>query len=253
MEASLFAENIAKIGSFPITNTLLTTWIVMAVLITASYFIGKNISTIPGKIQSVAEIVIETIFQTIADLADEKRAKRFFPIVATLFIYILTANYIGLLPGFGTIGFFEHHEGKSILVPFFRSMNSDLNVTLALALTSVVVTHFYAITTVGVWDYLKRYFSLNPVYLFVGILEIVAEFTKIASLSFRLFGNIFAGENLLITISSIFAFVLPLPFMFLEIIVGFVQAAIFMMLTLVFMAILSDKHTTSPGGEAVGH
>jgi F-type H+-transporting ATPase subunit a len=126
----------------------------------------------------------------------------------------------------------------------FRSINSDLNVTLALALISVGATHYYSISNLGIGDYLKRYFSLNPVNLFVGLLEIVAEFTKILSLSFRLFGNIFAGETLLVTISALFAFILPLPFLFLEIIVGFVQAAIFMMLTLVFMVILTEKHAS---------
>ena len=108
-------------------------------------------------------------------------------------------------------------------------------------LISVGVTHFYAINALGVFQYLKRYFSLNPVLLFVGLLELVAEITKVLSLSFRLFGNIFAGEALLLTISLLFAFILPLPFMFLEIIVGFVQATIFMMLTLVFMIILTEK------------
>ena len=132
-----------------------------------------------------------------------------------------------------------------MFVTLFRSVNSDLNVTLALALISVGVTHYYSISSLGIVDYLKRYFSINPVNLFVGLLEIIAEITKILSLSFRLFGNIFAGEALLMTISSLFAFVLPLPFIFLEIIVGFVQAAIFMMLTLVFMVILTEKHASN--------
>ena len=113
--------------------------------------------------------------------------------------------------------------------------------TLSLALISVVVTHYYSVTALGIVDYLKRYFSFNPANLFVGLMEIISEITKILSLSFRLFGNIFAGETLLVTISSIAAFILPLPFMLLEIIVGFVQAAIFMMLTLVFMTILTEK------------
>ena len=121
-------------------------------------------------------------------------------------------------------------------------MNSDLNMTLGLALLSAFLTHAFAIRYLGLLDYLKKWFTLNPIFLFVGLLEIVSEFTKIVSLSFRLFGNIFAGEVVLSTVSSIFAFVIPLPFYFLEIIVGFVQAAVFMMLTLVFMVILSEKH-----------
>src|SRR5258708_1400525 len=152
----------------------------------------------------------------------------------TFFLFIMVGNLLGLLPGFGTI---THHS-----VPLLRSINSDLNTTLALALISAVTTHIFAIKYVGLKNYLKRWVSLNPIFLFVGLLEIVGEFTKIISLSFRLFGNIFAGEVVLSTISQIFAFIVPLPFYFLEIIVGFVQAAVFMMLTLVFMVLLTEKH-----------
>jgi len=141
--------------------------------------------------------------------------------------------------GFGLVRAFN---GQETIVPLFRSINSDLNSTLALALISVGVTHYFSVTTLGLVGYLKRYLSLNPIYLFVGFLEIISEFTKIISLSFRLFGNIFAGETLLTTVSSLFAFVIPLPFMFLELLVGFVQATVFMMLTLVFMIILTEKH-----------
>jgi F-type H+-transporting ATPase subunit a len=243
MEITLFAEKIFQLGPLPITNTLVTTVITTILLSLFAILISKKISLVPtSRLQLTAEIVIESIFSTIENLADTKRARRFFPIIATFFIFILTANYLGLLPGFSTIGFNEIHHGKEVFVPLLRSVNSDLNVTLALALISVGLTHYYSISSLGLGDYLKRYFSLNPVNLFVGLLEIIAEITKILSLSFRLFGNIFAGEALLVTISSLFAFVLPLPFIFLEIIVGFVQAAIFMMLTLVFMVILTDKH-----------
>jgi F-type H+-transporting ATPase subunit a len=242
MEVTIFAEKILSFGEFSITNTLLTTFLTTGLLVVFAITTSKKISLVPtSKLQLLSEVVVENIFSVIENLADRNRAVRFFPVVATLFIFIITANYIGLLPGVSTVGFFEQHHGEKVLVPLFRSINSDLNVTLALALTSVGVTHFYSVSSLGIIDYLKRYFSLNPVNLFVGLLEIIAEITKVISLSFRLFGNIFAGETLLVTISSLFAFVLPLPFMFLELIVGFVQAAIFMMLTLVFMVILTEK------------
>lgn len=245
MEVTLFAEKLFSIGVFPITNTLLTTLITTAILSFFAVAVSKKVALIPtSKLQLASEIVLEQIFSTIEGLSDTNRAKRFFPVVATFFIFIVTANYLGLLPGFATIGIYETHNGESVFLPIFRSINSDLNVTLALALISVGVTHYYSITSIGIISYLKRYFSLNPAELFVGILEIISEITKIASLSFRLFGNIFAGESLLLTISSLFAFILPLPFIFLELIVGFVQAAIFMMLTLVFMVILSESHAS---------
>src|SRR3989338_4986441 len=147
---------------------------------------------------------------------------------------VLKPEVLGLLPGFATITYQDQ--------PLFRGVNSDLNMTLSLAIISAVLTHLFAIKYIGIKDYLKRWVSLNPIFLFVGLLEIVSEFTKIISLSFRLFGNIFAGEIVLSTMAAIFAFVLPLPFYFLETIVGFVQAAVFMMLTLVFMSLLSEKH-----------
>jgi len=111
-----------------------------------------------------------------------------------------------------------------------------------LALVSVAATHVLSIRTIGIKDYLSRYFSFNPINLFIGVLEIISEITKVVSLSFRLFGNIYAGEVVLITVSSIFAFAFPLPFLMLEVIVGIVQALVFSMLTMAFMAILTTSH-----------
>jgi F-type H+-transporting ATPase subunit a len=176
---------------------------------------------------------LETGYETVENLAHQK-TRVFFPILMTFFLYILFANLIGLMPGFGTITYHGHH--------LLRSINSDLNMTLGLALASAGLTHGFALYYLGLVDYLKKWFTLNPIFLFVGILELVGEVTKIVSLSFRLFGNIFAGEVVLSTVASIFAFVVPLPFYFLEIIVAFVQAAVFMMLTLVFMVLLSEKN-----------
>lgn len=237
----LAPEILGQINNFPITNTLLVSWIVMAVLIIISFFATLKVRMVPSGLQNFFELIIEGIYGLVEELAHSK-AKVFFPIVMTFFLFIVTANWLGLLPGFATIGFFEYHNGKETFVPLLRSINSDLNMTLSLALVSVVATHVFAIKYLGILDYLKRWVSLNPIFLFVGILEIISEFTKLVSLSFRLFGNIFAGEVVLATVAGIFAFLVPLPFYFLEIIVGIVQAAVFMMLTLVFMVLLSEKH-----------
>ena len=221
--------------NFPITNTLLVSWIAISILTIVSLMISLTIKTIPSKLQAFFELIIEFGYKTVAELAGSK-TKVFFPIVMTFFLFIITSNWLGLLPGFATITY----KGQ----PLLRSTNSDLNMTLSLALLSAVLTHLLAIRYLGFLNYLKRWFSLTlfPVFIFVGFLEVIAEFTKVVSLSFRLFGNIFAGEVVLSTVASIFAFVIPLPFYFLEIIVGFVQAAVFMMLTLVFMVLLSEKH-----------
>ena len=241
MNIELAPETIFQIGFLPITNTLITTWLSMVVIIGLVYASTRTVSLVPGRPQAVIEIVLDWIYGLGEGLSDPVRARKFFSIVATFFIFILFANYLGLLPGVGTIGFYQVHGQEEVWVPLIRPMNTDLNATLALALISVTMTHYYAISILGFGAYLGKFFSLNPVFLFVGLLEIIAEFTKLISLSFRLFGNIFAGEALLVTISSLFAFILPLPFMALELLVGFVQAMIFMMLTLVFMIILSDK------------
>lgn len=234
-------EIIGHIGFLPVTNTMLVTWVAMLFLVITSIIATWRVKAIPSGLQNFFELVIEAGYQTVEDLAHDK-TKLFFPIVMTFFLFIITANWMGLLPGFATIGLNEIHEGKKQFIPLLRSINSDLNTTLALALISAITTHIFAIKFLGIKNYLLRWVSLNPIFLFVGILEIISEFTKIVSLSFRLFGNIFAGEVVLATVSNIFAFVIPLPFYFLEIIVGFVQAAVFMMLTLVFMVLLSEKH-----------
>ncbi|MBI2019728.1 F0F1 ATP synthase subunit A [Candidatus Daviesbacteria bacterium] len=226
-------EILGYFKGLPIANTLLVSWITMAVIIFLVFLATKKVRLVPNGMQSVFEVIVDFIYTTVEGLAG-KKTQVFFPIVATFFLFILFSNWIGLLPGFGTVTY--HKE------PLLRSMNSDLNMTLALALTSAFLTHFFAIRYLGIIDYLKKWFTLNPIFLFVGLLELVGEFTKVVSLSFRLFGNIFAGEVVLATVSSIFAFIVPLPFYFLEIIVGFVQAAVFMMLTLVFMVLLSEKH-----------
>ncbi|MDD5415988.1 MAG: F0F1 ATP synthase subunit A [Candidatus Daviesbacteria bacterium] len=227
-------EILGYFKNLPITNTLLVSWITMFILVVLSILATRKVQLVPSGLQNLFEMVLDFGYTTVSDLAGEKKAKVFFPVVMTFFLFILAANWIGLLPGFATITFDKE--------PLLRSMNSDLNMTLALALTSAFLTHSFAIRYLGFLGYLSKWFSLNPIFLFVGILEIVSELTKIVSLSFRLFGNIFAGEVVLSTVSSIFAFIAPLPFYFLEIIVGFVQAAVFMMLTLVFMVLLSEKH-----------
>ncbi len=240
----LAAEKLFQIGPIPITNSILTTWIVTAILIAAAAVATRRIKAVPQGAQNIAEFFFETFQDLVSSIAGEK-TKVFLPIVASFFFFILLGNYFGLLPGIGTIGFYERpvtNGSEPVFVPFFRSINSDLNTTVALALVSAIATHFLAVKYLGLGGYLGKFLSLNPIFLFVGLLEIIGEITKIFSLSFRLFGNIFAGEVLLTTASTrLFAFIVPIPFYFLEILVGFVQALIFSMLTLVFMVILTQK------------
>lgn len=234
----LFAgEPIVSIGSFDITNTLIDTLIVDTILIGGVFALKNKLTLVPGYFQTGAEMLVDGFYDLTASISP-KHAMKIFPYFLSFFLFILLANWSGLIPGFGTIGFFR----KEGFVPLLRAATSDINVTLALALISAITTHVFSIQALGIKEYLGRFFSLNPLTLFIGILELISEFTKPISLTFRLFGNIFAGEQVLGTISNIFAFLLPLPFYALEIIVGLVQSLVFSMLTMAFMAILMTSH-----------
>ena len=234
---SFAAEPIIRLGFFSVTNSFLDTLLVDTFLIGLIVAVNKKITLIPGLFQNFIEMVIETFYSLTESVANE-RAVKIFPFFASFFLFILIANWSGLIPGFSSVGFYEDHK----LVPIFRAATSDFNVTFGLAIVSAVATHILSLRTIGIKGYLSRYFSINPIYLFVGFLEIISEVTKVISLSFRLFGNIFAGEVVLGTVSAIFAFVFPLPFLMLEVIVGLIQALVFSMLTMAFMSILTTPH-----------
>lgn len=235
--AVLAPETIFHIGSFAVTNTILNTILVDLIIIGGVIYFNKSFKKIPDIFQNILEIIVDGFYDLTESIAG-KNTKKIFPFFMGFFIFILLTNWSGLIPGISALGFKEHEE----TIPLIRNATSDLNMTLALTLVSLFMTHYFSLTTIGIKDYLKRYFSFNPVNLFVGVLEIISELTKLVSLSFRLFGNIFAGEVLLVTIGSMFAFVLPIPFLLLEIIAGGVQAIVFSMLTMVFMVMLMTPH-----------
>jgi F-type H+-transporting ATPase subunit a len=239
--AALAPDILFQIGPLPITNTIVNTLLVDALIVGGALMIKRNLKKIPGLFQNMFEMVVSGLYNLTESVAGENTPK-IFPYFIVFFLFILIANWSGLLPGGESIGFVHHVGDETEIASLNRNLTSDLNATLALALISLVATHMLSIKKLGVKEYLGRFFSLNPILLFVGILEIVSEFTKIISLSFRLFGNIFAGEVVLGTISKLFAFVFPVPFMFLEIIVGLVQALVFSMLTMAFMSVLMTSH-----------
>ncbi len=240
MHISLKAEELFKIGGWPVNNSLLAgvvgSLLIILVFVLAARKVGSRRQS---KLSQAIEAVSEAIIALIEDVThDRAKAERFFPLLTTLFFFILLNNWMGLLPGFGSITY-RTAEG---LVPLLRGANADLNTTLALAIISVVMTQVYAVRELGIKDHLGKYFSKNPILSFVGLLEIVSEFSKMISFSFRLFGNIFAGEVLLIVISGLVPIVGPLPFFGLELFVGFIQALVFTMLSLVFLAIATTSH-----------
>lgn len=242
MNISLSAETIFNLGGLSVTNTLLTSWLVIGLIAILSYLGTRKLSAIPKGWQNFWEMVLEFLFKTINDITgSEKRARQFLPWAATFFLFILFANWTGLLPGFGSIGLKENGH----LIPIFRAASSDLTTTVALALISVISAQILGIASLGFIKYGKKYINFKgPIEFFVGLLELLGEVTKIISFSFRLFGNIFAGEVMLTVMTVLIPYFLPLPFYGLEIFVGAIQAFVFMMLTVVFwkMAIMESEH-----------
>jgi F-type H+-transporting ATPase subunit a len=259
MNVPLFAEPIFNIGSFTVTNAYINATILTIALIIFAVIFRGRIKEVPGRFQTALEALFETLFGFFDQVTGSReKTKRFFPLIATLFFFILLSNWMGLLPGTGSIGMWQMHNGEMTLIPLLRPANSDLNLTLAMALISVISSHIFGMMTVGFFVHWNRFIqvgtiwkavkSLKPINIVVslvefvvGLIELVSEVAKVLSLSLRLFGNIFAGEVLITVIGSIFAFVAPIPFMGLEIIVGMIQATVFAMLSLVYLSILTDK------------
>jgi len=254
MEISLVAEPIFHLGSFPVTNSLLVGWLVSLFLVIVALVLkSQTLQAVPAGLQNFLEGIMESGLNFVTGITgNRENAKRFFPLVATIFFFVLLSNWFGLLPGVGSIGLKEMHEGKTVLVPFFRSASADLNTTLAVALVSVLGTQLFGIIMLGFFKHSAKYldivglikhFSLEKVIMFfVGLLELVSESARVVSFSFRLFGNVFAGEVLLIVVSTLAPYFVPLPFVFMEIFFGTVQAVVFALLTLVFLTIAATDH-----------
>ncbi|ALM09570.1 MAG TPA: ATP synthase F0 subunit A [Candidatus Peribacter riflensis] len=251
----LASETIAHIGSFEVRNTLIMAWLAMAVVFIVVFFARRTkFKQIPGRFQALLELIVEGLFNFFNSIiGDTKQTRRFFPLIATIFLFLMLANWMGILPGVGSITILGEHDGHMLNLPIFRSMNADVNMTLAVALISVIATQLFGIAALGVMPYANKFFVApwrDPIGSFVGILELIAEMAKIISFTFRLFGNIFAGEVLLVVIGFLMPYVAPIPFLGLELFVGFVQALVFSMLTAVFLKMAVTAHG---GHEEHGH
>lgn len=239
---SLQAEKVLEIGHYPVTNAILTSWLVMFFLVAVTFLIRFRLTVIPGRFQVLTEGVVGGLYNLFESVTGP-RTKIYFPLVGTLFIYIVMLNWAGLLPGVGSIGFNEVKDGAKAFVPLFRSGSADLNLTIALALISMGSIQFFGLKTLGV-HYLRRFINFkNPLLFYVGILELISEGSKIISFAFRLFGNIFAGEVLLTVIAFLMPLFAPLPFLAMELFVGLIQALVFSLLTAVFLNVATaDEH-----------
>ena len=292
---------------FHLTNTMVTTWLAIIVLVVISLLATRRMREVPSGLQNLVEVFVEFFMNLGESIAGAGKARRFMPLVLTIFLFIMVANWMGILPGYGTIGRIEsakdviHHaeekaekagkhlnleevklqvfdgagalgilplgsydaemtaaeyeekhgagEGKraGLLVPFLRSANTEVNTTLAIAIVAMVMVHFWGFSTLGVLGHVGKYldFRNGPIGFFVGILEGIGEIARLISFTFRLFGNIFAGEVLLIAMAFLMPIIGIIPFLGLELFVGVIQAFIFAMLTLVFATLATISH----GGE----
>ncbi|MGA2418115.1 MAG: F0F1 ATP synthase subunit A [Candidatus Staskawiczbacteria bacterium] len=239
-EISLKAQQLFSIGSFNVTNGLVLTLVVSLILIIFSLYFRSKIKMVPGKLQGAVEMGTEMLLGLMdSTLGGMEAAEKYFPLIATIFIFILCSNLLGIFPGVGSLTF----NATAGQIPLFRSPAADLNFTLAFAVISVIVTNIIGMASVGIFKHLGKYFNFKgPIDFFIGILELISELAKIISLSFRLFGNVFAGEVLMIIISFLAAYIIPLPFLFLELFVGMIQAFIFAMITLVSISLHTSVH-----------
>lgn len=238
------AEKLFSVLGMPITNTLINGFAVSGILILIVVLLSKKISYIPTPLQNIFEMLVESLLDAMEGIFGSRaRAEQYLPLIATIFIFVLLSNWFGIVPGVGSIGIKEIKEGTPTFIPLFRSAASDLNFTLALAIVAVLFVNISGVAAKGFFKHISKFFSLrNPLDFFVGILEFISEIAKMVSFSFRLFGNVFAGEVLLIIIGLLAPYIVPVPFLMLEIFVGFIQALVFSMLTMVFVSIAVSHH-----------
>ncbi len=260
-EVTLYAEPIIHFKYFTITNALATSWVVVIILAILAVILNRKIKEIPGKIQNLFEIIVDGALSLCDQVTNSRDLSlRIFPIAISAFLFILINNWLGISP-FGGFGLLEDGDHGLAFIPFLRGGTADINTTIALAVIAVLGANIFGVVSIGIWKVINKYVNLKaigsifttirkdptviivaPITFFVGLIEIAGEFAKVASLSFRLFGNILAGEVLLASISALLAFVAPIPFFFLEILVGIVQALIFSILLVVYFTVAASDH-----------
>jgi len=318
---TLKPETLASFGIVNITNTMITSWIVVILIVVGVFLMSRRWELVPRGAQNVLEAILEAFYNVVTGIAGDKNGRRFFPVVATIFFFILFSNWLSLTPVFNVIGLGQeeehgfvmkqvdvgpipltytsfsspgHWKGETIdeddpqaaekaeeekekgnfvgeLKPFLRSVNTDLNTPLALAIMSAIFVEFWGISTLGFRTYGSKFVNLGGFFrglrrlsfgqifqggidAFVGVLEFISETVRLVSFTFRLFGNMFAGEVVILMFTFLFPLIVTLPFYALEILVGIMQAFIFAALTLVFgMMAVAHGGAHAEEAEATGH
>jgi F-type H+-transporting ATPase subunit a len=261
-KVELPAESVAHLSLLSITNTLLASWLTIIVLAVLFYFCTRKMKLVPGRLQCFAEFIVETLNNFVKGIAGDKNARRLLPMIATIFLFILGNAILALLPIFGTIGL---NEGGT-MVPLFRSANTDVNLPLALAIIAFSFIEYLGFREIGGLHYINGFFKfevlgegfknlfkgkikpamsgifMGAINLFIGFIEVLSHFIRLVSFTFRLFGNMTAGEILLLVITFLVPFVTSTIFYSLELFFGFIQALIFASLTLVWSVIALTPH-----------
>jgi len=254
---SLKAAPLVQIGKFAVTNSMLVTWIVAAGIIIFAQIATRTIKPIPSGIQNFWEWLVESLYNFLEGIIGRELVRKTFWFFATIFIFILFVNWFGLIPGVGTIGWGHYDATGAFRIdrPLLRGGNADLNMTTAMAAVFFVLWLIWALQAQGIGGFLAHLFGpkgetsgilkivMIVIFFLVGWLEIISILFRPISLSFRLFGNIYAGESILEAMSTMnpyLAPLLPLPFYFLEVLVGFVQALVFMLLTAIFTLLIAS-------------
>ncbi len=255
-----------QIGWFQVTSSMVITWSVAALLILVAQLATRKVQLVPTGLQNFLEWLIEGMYEFFGEILGKHLVKKTFWFFCTIFIFILVTNWVGLIPGVGSIGWGTPEADGSlhhISQPILRGGNADLNMTLAMALTFFALWTIWSFQALGVGGFFKHLFSggdngkgfmavfITVVFLFVGFIEVISIAFRPVSLSFRLYGNIFAGENILEAMMLLggkwLGPILPLPFYFLELLVGLVQALVFALLTAVFTALMCGHHEEGHG------
>ena len=261
-DPQLPAETVFHLFGLPITNSVIAAWITIIFLVGFSYAVTRRMKLIPSRLQSLFESFLGWLYNFCQSVAGEENGRRFFPVVTTIFLFVALNAWLSLLPGFGSITV-ETAEGE---VHLLRGANTDINMPLALALMSFVFVEFFGLRRAGGIRYLGKFINVGPFFrsvgqlfrgrlraglsglitgvinIFVGFLEALSELVRIVSFTFRLFGNMTAGEILLLIAMFLIPWIFALPFYGLELLVGFVQALIFGGLTLVFLTVAVAPH-----------
>ncbi len=244
------AEQVLHTPMLSITNTLIASLLSIIVLVGVSFIATRRLRIIPGRVQNFIEIVIEGLLNFVDGIAGKENGRKFFPVIATIFIFVITNAWLSLLPGFGSITYSHIH--------LLRGANTDINVPLAIAVVSFIFVEYCGIRSQGFFRYISKFINVSAIFIglgqifkgkfksalnnlfvgainaFIGLLEGISELVRMVSFTFRLFGNMTAGEILLLIATFLAPWVVPIPFYGLELLVGFIQALIFSSLTLVF-------------------